>query len=132
VDVVLFPDAEQVLCQWLAAALAAKGVTVPVVTSVPSKRPAMFVRLMRTGGARHSVVTDAALITVESFAARESAASSLAQMCRAVLNAAPGNVAAVTVYKVREIGGPQNLPDPVTTQYRYTQTFEVHLRGAAA
>ena len=131
-EVIVFPDAEQVLCDWLEPALAARGTAVPVTTRVPSPRPARFVRVIRTGGVRATLVTDAPQVTVESFAGTEAAAAALAQLCRALLNAAPGQVAAAVVYKVVELAGPQNLPDPLTDQIRYTQTFEIHLRGAAA
>jgi hypothetical protein len=129
---IVFPDAEQLLCDWLRTSLLNRGYNVPVTTSVPATRPPSFVRLMRTGGARRTLVSDAAQITVESFAAKESAALMLATMCRALIHAAPGQLAAAMVYRVEELAGPQNLPDPTTTQARYTQTFEVHLRGAAA
>jgi hypothetical protein len=129
---IMFPDAELVMCDWLRSALLARGYNVPVATAVPATRPPSFVRLMRTGGARHTLVSDAAQITVECFAVKESAAANLAAICRALIHSTPGQVPAVMVYRVEELGGPQNLPDPSTTQYRYTQTFEVHLRGTAA
>lgn len=129
---ILFVDAEQVLADWLRAELVARGTNVPVSTRVPTSRPAQFVRILRTGGARHSLVTDAAQITVESWATSEPAAASLAQLVRALLGSAPGRVAAVVVYRVTEFSGPANSPDPETETPRYVQTFEIHLRGAAA
>lgn len=131
-EVIVFPDAEQVLGDWLAEQLAARGYDVQVGTRPPDPRPASFVTLQRTGGPRANLVTDAPLITVESWADQESAAHDLAQLVRGLLNSAAGRVTAATVYQVRESGGPGNLPDPVTAQARYTQTFEIRLRGTAA
>lgn len=130
-EVIVFPDAEQVVGDWLAAELAARGYTVPVGTRAPDPRPgAGFVVLKRTGGTRHSLVTDAALLTAECWADLESGALTLAELVRGLIHSAPGRLAGVKA--VREASGPGNLPDPVSPQARYTQTFEIHLRGAAA
>lgn len=131
-EVIVFPDAEQVLGDWLAAALAARGHTVPVGTWPPQPRPSRFVTLQRTGGTRANLVTDAPLLTVECWADLGSTASDLAQLVRALLNSAAGQVGAATCYRVRETAGPGNLPDPVSEQARYTQTFEIRIRGSAA
>jgi hypothetical protein len=131
-EVIVFPDVEQILGDWLAEKLAARGSDVPVGTRAPDPRPASFITLKRTGGPRANLVTDAALITVESWADQESAAHDLAQLVRGLLNSAAGQVTAATVYRVRETAGPGSLPDPVSPQARYSQTFEIRLRGTAA
>lgn len=131
-DVIVFPDVEQIIGDWLADQLAARGIDAPVGTRAPDPRPGRFVVVQRTGGPRANLVTDAPLIIVESWADQEGAAHDLAQVVRGLLHTAPGRVPAATVYRVQETGGPGNLPDPVSPQARYTQTFEIRLRGAAA
>lgn len=132
-EVIVFPDAEQVLGDWLSAQLAALGDDTAVSTRAPDPRPGRFVVLQRTGGPRTSLVVDAPQITVECWADEESAASDLAQLVRALLISASGmRTAGTTIYRVREASGPGNLPDPVSPQARYTQVFEIQLRGTAA
>ena len=131
-EVIVFPDAEQILGDWLAAQLTTQGLTVPVSTRPPDPRPTRFITLRRVGGARANLVTDAALISIESWAEQGSAALVLAQLVRGLLLSAPGRLSTATVYRVREASGPGNLPDPVSEHARYTQTFEVRLRGTAA
>lgn len=130
---VVFPDATDVVIFHLADELTAVfGETAPVGPRVPDPRPAKFVRVVRTGGARLNVVADDPQITVESWAERDEDAHDLAQHCRAVLHAMPGtSVDGVAVYRVAEAAGPANLPDPESAQPRYVQTFTVALRGAA-
>jgi hypothetical protein len=128
---ILFPDAEAVLTSWLRGELVTHGTPLPVTTQVPEPRPDEFVRLVRTGGPRASLVTDAASITLEAWAATQDRASDVILLCRALLGAAPGRVAEVPVYLVTEFAGPAYSPDPSSGVPRYVQTFEVHLRGTA-
>lgn len=131
-ELIVFPDAEAVVRSLLLSALpgsAFAGVTVG--TKVPSPRPAEFVRLMRTGGARESLVVDRAQITVEAWAGTEARAAAVLEYCRAVI--LRGGVASgVQLYRPEEFSGPSNLPDPLSGQVRYTATFAVRLRGTAA
>jgi hypothetical protein len=113
-EIIVFVDAEDVLCTWLAAQLDALDHDLPVGTRVPDPRPDRFIRLIRTGGVRYTLVTDAAQVAVECWDVVESAAAAMAQLCRGLINAAP-----------------VNLPDVLTGHARYTQTFEIHLRGTA-
>jgi hypothetical protein len=131
-ETILFPDAEDVIAEYLAAELTALGRGVPVGTRPPDPRPTTgFLVVRRTGGTRYTLVTDAPLVAVEAWAGQESVAYSLAQLVRGLLAAAPGRAPA-TVYRVREASGPANLPDPVSPLARYTATYEIHIRGAAA
>lgn len=126
VELIVFPDTVALLCGVLEDECA-----VPAGTRVPNPRPATFLRLDRTGGPRQTLVSDAAQVTVESWAASEAAAHDLAQLARAVLHTLPGTVVdGVAVYRVDEVSGPANLPDPLSDQARYSQTFAVHVRGA--
>jgi hypothetical protein len=132
-EYLVFPDAEDLVCGLLADQLSARGHDVPVGTRPPDPRPPEgFVVVRRTGGVMHTPVTDAALLTVEAWADRESLAYELARIARAALASAPGQLGSATVYLVREASGPANLPDPVSPLARYTAIYEVHLRGVAA
>lgn len=97
---------------------------VPVGTAVPSARPPEFVRVLRTGGLKESVISEAAQITVEAWAQTEARASDLLSTARAILNAADS-----TLFGVHEFSGPINLPDPTTAQIRFTMTFQIRARG---
>lgn len=125
--VVVFPDATDVVCRILNAVL-----PVPVRSKAPNPRPASFVTVQRTGGPRKNLVTDNAQITVESWGATEEAAHDLAQLARAHIGGACGSVVnGVAVYQVTEQAGPGVLPDDLSDQPRYTQTFNIALRGAS-
>ncbi len=122
---VLFHDAADIACVVLDAAL-----DVDVVRKVPATRPTSFVRVRRTGGPRRSRVADAAQISVESYATTVTAAGLLAEQARRALHAARGTVVeGSTIYAVDEVSGPAELPDPLTDQPRYTQTFTFPVRG---
>lgn len=130
---IVFPDIEDVVSEYLADELAALGFTVPVGTRPPDPRPPEgFVVVRRTGGVLHTPVTDAAIVVVEAWASLESVAYKLASNARAILVSAPGRVSRAVVYLVREAAGPGNLPDPVSPLARYTATYEIHVRGVAA
>lgn len=123
---ILFPAVDSTLVAALGAVLA----PVPVSTKVPNPRPVTFVIVRRVGGTRAGLVADEALITVEAWADTDPAAHDLAQIARARLGALEGTVAGgVTIYRVGESSGPQDLPDPDSNQSRYTQTFTVTVRG---
>lgn len=121
-EAVLFRDIEALVCTYLRKPLLG---SIQIGIRIPSTRPAEFIRVMRTGGPRETVASEAAQITVEAWAQSESRASLLLSQCRALLNAADE-----TIYGVRELSGPANLPDPVSSQIRYTQSFQVRARGA--
>lgn len=131
---ILFPDAVDAVMEALTAQLLALGFSgVPVLTRVPAARPGRFVVALRTGGPRANLVTDAAQITLEAWAAGEAEAHDLAQAARAIVGGLAGTVTSgVTFYAVTEISGPANLPDPVSDQARYSWTMIVNVRGIAA
>lgn len=129
---VLFPDAAGLLTGHLADQLAAEAEPVPVVTKIPKPRPEKFIRLRRTGGPRRDLVTDQPQVTIEAWAGTDEEAHDLAQLARAILSGLPGTtIDGVAVYRVDELGGPVDLPDPDSAQSRYTFTIQVALRGAA-
>jgi len=127
-DVVLFGDAERLLADWLRGEIDA-----PVSSKVPSPRPPRFVTVRRHGGPRAHTVVDAPQIGVEAWGETDADAHDLAQAARsALLYRLPGQVIdGHTVYRVTEIGGPGNLPDPVSGQPRYVCELQVLIRGKA-
>lgn len=133
-EIIVFPDVEALLCDWLPAQLAAhRAVAVPVSTRVPSPRPGEFVRVLRTGGVRGGVlILDNPTVTLEAWAQTETAAEALIQLVRGLVNSLPGQmVDGTTFYRVAEFSGPGNLPDPESAQIRYTYSASILLRGSA-
>lgn len=130
---VLFADATALVIDHLHSALASHaGPATPVMQNVPTQRPPRFVTVLRTGGPRLNLVVDGAQITVDSWGKNDEDAADLAQLNRALINAMRGTtVAGHAIYRIDEVGGPANLPDPVSNQSRYRQTFIVAIRGAA-
>lgn len=120
----LFSDAEHIV------ALIIGSDDVPARSLVPADRPTEFYRVIRTGGIHMARLVDRAQVAVESWAADIDRAHDLAQLARQAMHAAVGEVVdGVTIYQVEELSGPGRLPDPVSDQPRYTQTFTVMLRG---
>lgn len=103
---------------------------VPVSHRIPPARPQRFVTVTRTGGPRMNLVADNAQVTVDSWAESDDIAHDLAQLARARLVAAAGTVVdGVTIVRVQEISGPGWLPDDLSGQPRYRQSFSVATRG---
>lgn len=131
-EVVLFPDAAAVWIGYLADALSDRDDDTPVVPRIPNPRPDRFVLVRRTGGVSRDRVIDDGQITVESWDTTDEDAHDLAQLCRGVLLAAVGNTySGVALYRVVEVSGPANVPDPESQSPRYSQTFLTALRGVA-
>lgn len=129
---VLHDDATAVVIVVLEERLSGSGFAdVPVRSLVPSPRPEMFVRVRRVGGVAEGLVLDGALVAVECYATGEDDAQDLAQVCRAILLASGGVHDAHQVVAVREASGPVPLPDPDSSQPRYTFTHQVWTRGTS-
>ena len=129
-DVVLFPDAVAVACTWLADQLDDRDAAAPVFPRIPTDRPARFVVVQRTGGERLNIVADDPVLTIDCYDTVEEDAHDLAQLVRGLMYAMRGQVVAgTTVYRVQEAAGPALLPDSLTDGPRYTQTFQVAMRG---
>lgn len=120
---ILFPDAEALVCNALRQPLIGD---MKIGIRVPNPRPDEFIRVMRTGGPRETLVSEAVQVTVEAWAVTEFRASQILGQCRAILNASDK-----TLYGARELSGPINLPDPVSSQIRYTMSFQLRVRGQA-
>lgn len=121
-DAIQFRDVEAVAMGYLGPFIPG----IPVVSKIPITRPDVFVRVMRVGGPAETMVSERAMVTVEAWALTEADAVNLLNVCRAWLNRSDG-----VMFGVKELGGPINLPDPVTSQIRYTMTFMIRLRGTA-
>lgn len=119
---VKFIDVPLLVCAYLRASTLPAGLYVGTV--IPPTRPAEFIRVMRTGGAKETVRSEAAQITVEAWAGTEARAFDLLSTARAILNAADAQL-----FGVREFSGPANLPDPTTAQIRFTMSFQIRARG---
>lgn len=130
-EVIVFPDAEQLLSDWLTDLL-----DIPFGTKPPdpgSPLPTRFGRVLRLGGSVQTKVTDGALVMFEDWAELESQASADARLVRGHVSALAGErLDGHMVCAVEESAGPQNYPDPtLPTHSRYTQTHVIHIRGQA-
>jgi hypothetical protein len=129
-ETIVFPDAVGIIIGYLDALL-----DVPVVNSIPNPRPstASFVTIRRGGGALSSLVVDAATILVEVWGPEGGDPPyPLAQLVRGRLHAMWGTVqSGVPIYRVDELGGPAELPDPDSAQPRVQFTVSVLMRGSA-
>lgn len=129
-----YPDAVAVTNTYLRAALVGAGRTVAVVSQIPSpNRPAELVKTTRTGGPEVMPMVDGAQLTFDCWAATAPAAMSLAQLARRLLHNMAGTVqGGESVHRVTDVGGPQDLPDPVSNTPRVSFTLQVQIRGRAA
>lgn len=121
---VIFPDVEDLTRLALNAAFATRMPGVLWHTKVPGTRPAEFGRVMRTGGPAETLVTENAQITLEGWAGTEARALEILNLARGIVFEFDGQLFGVT-----EFGGPVNLPDPSSSQCRYTATLGVRARG---
>ena len=125
-SIVTFPNTVAVVLSRLKVAL--PGLV--FVHDIPVTRPPTFTRIFRTGGPRTNLVVDGAQISVESWAATADLSATNAELVRAQLNALPEQLGVTpAIYKIEEMSGPQELPDPVSSSRRFTWTVLVHVRG---
>lgn len=131
---VIFPDSVLLASDELEAGLPALvGAAVPVGNRVPSPRPARFVRVRRQGGTRITVVSEAAQLEVQAWGADQAQAEDLGQACRSVLFAMQGRtVAGVPIYRVEDVGGPAEVPDPLSDQPVSQFSVALLVRAATA
>lgn len=125
-DPILFPDAAEAVATYLAEATEVRS-----VNTVPHPRPAEFLLIRRVGGFARDLVMDDALIVVEAWSATDGEASDLAQLARAHLLAIRNEFVGDTlVYRAVDASAPANLPDPLSSQSRFTATYTVTVRGS--
>lgn len=137
-ELVIPADVEQILVDYLAAELPARGFDVPVGTrldrlpGVPTGRAADSVLVFRTGGTQRTRKSWEPTVTLEARSTLESRAERLGATALALLHAADGLVLGGSmVYSVTELGGLGNLPDVIGTP-RYTALLAVHIAGVIA
>lgn len=102
-----------------------------VGTRIPEKRPAEFVRVTRTGGARSNLVQEQPTVLVECFALTSVAAERLAGDVWAAAAGLDGAVA--WVHRV-ELTMPVNFPDPDTethARYQFMAQITANLEATA-
>lgn len=117
-----FPDVEQMFRDVLTAETEST-----VVIEIPTPRPAVFVRVWRSGGAALNRVVERPIITVESWAADFTTAHDQLQECRTVLlNAGP---LLPLVRRMEEVSGPYRDPDPDSNSPRYSMTLRPTVRA---
>lgn len=134
-ETIVFPDPEQLLVDQLRADLSVSAdfPTAETGTRLPNPLNLPFVRVELVGGGELDIVTDEPTIVLEAYGADEDIASRLAAFCRGLMGryGREGWIGTTPCRRVRVIGLPQNLPDPVNDAIRYTATYSVALRGAA-
>lgn len=124
---VTLPDVEGLLIDLLAA----NGCSDPISTDVPNPRPAGWLQVQRIGGPIANLVSEAAQVTLSGWADAGDTVAALEQ-----LNAARGVLVALSLglithpvlFGAKEYGGPIDLPDPSTTQARYTCNWVIRAR----
>jgi hypothetical protein len=127
----VFPDAVALICDYLRDTLPVYGHTPAVGSRIPNPRPTNLVQVHRVGGPRLNIVSDDIMLSVDCWAGRAETAHDLAQTCRALIFALEGEQLGDTVvYRIAEVAGPYDLPDPLSDQPRYTFTTLVAMRGA--
>lgn len=125
--VVTFPDVVALVAGYLADNIAA-----PVHKRVPNPRPAEFVTVERIGGTA-ALVVDSAQVMIHCWADTDADVADLAAEVRGVLGTMRGAVIDGTqVYRVDELSGPADVPDPDSDQPRMRWTVAVQTRGASA
>lgn len=129
---VVMPDVVAGLIAVLSDELPGLGHTdIDAVHRIPTDRPSVFVRVLRTGGSDGTLISERAQITLEGWADTAAAAHDLCQAAKAIVFAMQGGTRhGLTVYDVQLLGGVAELPDPVSQQHRFTCTVLVHVRGA--
>lgn len=130
-ELVLATDTLALVVDWLRDNLDTEaGYTdLHVGSTIPTDRPTTFVVATLTGGNLRDRVVDQAVVTVDSWAATNSAAHDLAQWCRALVIATAGRVLdGHQIYRVDEFAGPALLPDDVSDQPRYRASYQLSVR----
>lgn len=129
-ETILFPDVQGMVIPFLRDGLEARGWVVTVASAVPNPRPATLVKVTRTGGTRDGLVVDGPHVTFQCWAATAPEAHRLARTANAILHASQASlVGGEWVYRVDDVGGVTEFPDPDTDYSRYQFTVRLHTRG---
>lgn len=101
-------------------------------SSLPATLPAKFIRVVAAGGFERDMVADSFIVTLESFASRETDA--LTQLGHAVAwlkekALVAHAIGGATCYRLQITSLPQNFPNPnVPSHKRYIATLTLDLR----
>jgi hypothetical protein len=127
----VFPDAVALVLPELTAGLPALGFAgIPVGNRVPSPRPERFIVVRRAGGARITIVTEAATLNLQAWSTSVPDADDLAQAARSIVWGMAGRTFASTpVYRVEDVEGPAEEADPLSDQPMAQLSVSVHVRG---
>src|SRR5699024_10705166 len=111
----MIPDAEMV-----AVTLLREALDVPVYISPPKDIPGTYVRITRLGGVQRNIVTDSALIEVNSYSRDGSGAAEVAGMGRLRVRDSAGTRARDAGIRFwREVSVRFNYPQPDVDRDRY-------------
>ena len=128
---VTFPDLVEVTLSAIA-----ERIDIETGTRVPNPRPPTFVLARRLGGDRLNPVLETARIVFECWATTSADADDLAATVRALLFSAatPGTwdaaaIGGVSIYRVEDVAGPADEPDPLSEQPVASFTLQFLARG---
>jgi hypothetical protein len=123
------PDAEKLLIDFLATALPDNGFPDVEVSDRYPQAKVESVTVIRTGGARRDIVTDQPQISIDVRAARNSRAVEIINVVRALINDLWGTALdGFMIYNVDELSGPYSNPaEP--DWCRYSQNFILAIRA---
>jgi len=131
IDPIVFADTTWLVVDAIRDGFTIQGLAVIVDNEVPDDAT-RYVVVRRQGGPRLDQFRDAAQIRVESIAPTKTEAHDNAQVARAYIQAMRGSVRHGTaIYRIDELAGPAELPDPISQLPRYVFTEVVHTRGRA-
>lgn len=128
----LFPDAEQVVINYLRAQTALR--TEPYLSGVvfgnwvPSPRPARYVHVRRSGGVQSAPTIEQPRVDIECWAAKWEDAADIARFMKALVYTMQNRT---PVRQVSDFLGLTPIRDPLSDQPRYLFTVELTMRGEA-
>lgn len=129
-EVIVMPDAEELLRVHLDALMSS---TLVFAGTPPADLSGRSVQIIRTGGARRDLVTDAPVVTFHCRDVREGLAIGLARDVAAQVDAAgrDGLLGSTPLYDVGEVTGPYLNPDPSHPDLpRATVVVRLAVRGS--
>ncbi|MDH6283227.1 hypothetical protein [Prescottella agglutinans] len=124
-ELVIFPDLEPTLVQYVQAELDARSMTVTVASKVPGDRPENMVRISGVGGTRRNVLHEDAGVLIECWCPQDDPASDLARLVRALLDDVDIEVQDGWITSSSS-STPVCFPDPLTqgaSRFQFTAEF---------
>lgn len=126
-ELVVAPDVEPLAVAALNAEFDTRMPGVRWGTQVPNSRPTKFGRVILSGGTGETMISDQVQLIVEGWAegaTAEKDAGDIVRLGVAVLKSLDG-----ILFGGFTVGAPSNLPDPTTSQTRYTALVGLRVRG---